>query len=65
MGLLDGDGIRGAMRWLAEQRAESPGTPRMKLIDEASRRYDLSPLEVEFLVNNWKDPAREPAQPGA
>lgn len=58
----DGGGVRNALRWLAEQRRADPAAPRMKLIDEAGRRFDLTPLEVEFLVNAWTDepPAAAP-----
>ncbi len=58
---LEGDAIRNALKWLAERRLEDPSAPRMKLIDEAGRRFDLTPVEVEFLVSNWRedrDPAR-------
>lgn len=59
---LEGDGIRSALRWLAERRLAEPAAPRMKLIDEAGRRFDLTPVEVEFLVANWRDDAA-PASP--
>jgi hypothetical protein len=49
-----GDAIRGAMKWLSERREEDPQAPRMKLIEEAAVRFDLTPLDVDFLVNNWK-----------
>ncbi len=52
---MDGDGIRNALKWLAQRRIEEPAAPRMALIDEAARRFDLSPLEAEFLVNQWRD----------
>lgn len=53
----EGDGIRRAMRWLSERRLEDPSAPRMRLIDEAGTRFDLTPVEVEFLVMNWKEAA--------
>lgn len=71
MGLLEGDAIRGAMKWLGERRLEAPTAPRLGLIDEAARRFDLTPLDVEFLVANWREPEGgaakppgEPAKPG-
>jgi len=51
--LPEGEGLRRAVRWLDERRREEPGAPRQKLIDEAARRFDLDPLQTEFLVNNW------------
>lgn len=52
--LPEGEGLRRALRWLGERRAEEPNAARQKLIDEAAQRFDLSPLEVEFLSSNWK-----------
>jgi hypothetical protein len=55
-GIVPGnDAIRGALRWLSERRLEDPKAPRMKLIEEAALRFDLSPLETDFLTNNWKE----------
>ena len=50
-----GDTIRSALKWLAEQRLAHPTAPRMKLIEEAALRYDLTPLEVDFLATSWKE----------
>jgi hypothetical protein len=55
-GIVPGsDSIRSALKWLSEKRQDEPGTPRMKLIEEAALRFDLSPLEVDFLSTNWKE----------
>ncbi len=51
--LPEGDALRRAVRWLDERRREAPQEPRGKLIEEASVRFDLSPLEQEFLLRNW------------
>jgi hypothetical protein len=50
-----GDAIRSALKWLAEKRLEDPATPRMKLIEQAAIRFDLTPLDVDFLATSWKD----------
>jgi hypothetical protein len=49
------EGIRSAMKWLSEKRLEDPAAPRMKLIEEAALRFDLTPLEAEFLTSSWKE----------
>jgi len=54
-GLLEGDGIKKALRWLGERRLEAPGATRSALIDEAAMRFDLTPLEVEWLLANWRE----------
>jgi hypothetical protein len=53
--LMEGDGLKRALKWLSEQRLAEPAAPRMKLIDEAARRFDLSPVETEFLVTSWRE----------
>jgi hypothetical protein len=32
---------------------EEPGVVRAKLVGEASVRFDLTPVEEEFLLTNW------------
>jgi hypothetical protein len=49
----EGEELRRALRWLDERRREEPTAPRQKLIDEAARRFDLDPLQTEFLIANW------------
>ena len=53
----EGDGLRRAVKWLSERRLADPSAPRMKLIDEAATRFDLTPVEVDFLVSAWKEAA--------
>lgn len=51
--LPQGEGLRRALRWLDERVREDPGADRMKLVGEAAVRFDLSPVEEEFLLTNW------------
>lgn len=51
----EGDAIRSALAWLSERRRGEPTTPRMKLIEEAALRFDLTPLDVDFLAAAWKE----------
>ena len=46
-----GAALRRAVRWLSEQRSESPGANVAALIELASMRFDLSPLEADFLFD--------------
>jgi hypothetical protein len=50
----EGDGLKKALRWLSDRRREEPQAPRTKLIEEAGTRFDLTPVEVQFLYDNWK-----------
>jgi hypothetical protein len=54
--LPEGESLRAALRWLSERRQEDAGAPRSRLIDEAALRFDLTPRDVDFLLQNWKDP---------
>ena len=42
--------IKQAVKWIDEQLHDNPRADRTKLIDEAGRRFDLTPLDSEFLV---------------
>jgi len=40
-----GENLRRAMRWMSDNRQHD-----LSAIEEASRRFDLSPIEEEFLL---------------
>ena len=44
--------IKQAVSWLDDQLRDNPGADRMRLVDEAARRFDLSPLDAEFLLRH-------------
>ena len=44
--------IKQAVKWIDEQLADHPQADRMRLIDEAGRRFDLTPLDSEFLLRH-------------
>ena len=47
--------IKQAIAWIEERLREQPGAPRVKLVDEASRRFDLTPLDADFLFRHLAD----------
>jgi hypothetical protein len=51
--LPQGEGLRRALRWLDERAREEPAAERLRLVGEAAARFDLSPVEEEFLLTNW------------
>jgi DNA-binding transcriptional LysR family regulator len=59
--IMDQESLRKALRWLADRRREEPSAPRLRLVDEAARRFDLDPLEADFLQRNWKEDGGPPA----
>ena len=44
--------IKQAVKWIDEQLHDNPGVDRVKLVDDASRRFDLSPLDADFLFRH-------------
>jgi hypothetical protein len=44
--------IKQAVKWLDEQLQDNPKADRTKLVDEASRRFDLTPLDADFLYRH-------------
>lgn len=51
--LPEGEGLRRAVAWLAEQPVRD-----LQTIEEASRRFNLSPLDEDFLLQHFRGPAR-------
>ena len=51
----DSENIRRATKWLLEERQYSPEIPVSKLIEQACMKFDLSPMEAEFLQRFVKD----------
>jgi hypothetical protein len=48
--LPQGESLRNAVRWISERRREDPKLKLLQLVEEASRRFDLSPVETDFLM---------------
>ncbi len=44
--------IKQAVKWIDQRLTDEPDVDRMKLVDEASRRFDLTPLDAEFLYRH-------------
>ncbi|UBO72840.1 hypothetical protein [Aeromonas rivuli] len=56
--LPHGEDLRRAVRWLAEGHASDPHA-----IEEACLRFDLSPLDGEFLITHWTAPGNSTDRP--
>jgi hypothetical protein len=50
--------IKQAMTWIDDKLREKPDTDRVKLVDEASRRFDLTPLDADFLFRHLSERPR-------
>jgi hypothetical protein len=42
--------LRKAVQWISDRRREQPDAPLARLIDEAGLRFDLSPQQQQFLL---------------
>ena len=51
----DGEEIRRAVKWIAEERQAAPQRPLKVIVEEACLKFDLSPLEAEYLLRTLKD----------
>jgi len=51
--------LKRAVQWVLERLAEDPQAKRSALIDEASRQFDLTPLEADFLYAKLTEATRE------
>ncbi len=47
--LPEGEDLRKATRWITDARDVYPQKPITELIEEACLKYDLSPLDAEFV----------------
>ena len=51
--------IKQAVTWIDDQLLDNPGADRVKLVDDASRRFDLSPLDADFLFRHLAERAKK------
>ena len=57
-GLLPkGEDLRRAVRWIGEHGDHSP-----RAVEEAARRFDLSPLDEDFLLRYFAEVRRRPEE---
>jgi hypothetical protein len=48
--LPEGEELRKAVKWIADMIQDGSKQPAMKLIEEASMKFDLAPNDQEFLI---------------
>jgi len=49
-----GDKMKRAIKWISNRLEDDESRPSVKLIEEASREFNLSPNEEEFLLSFYK-----------
>jgi hypothetical protein len=50
----EGEDLRKAVKWISEERKYDPEAKTSKLIEEACLKFDLSPMDAEYLLNFLK-----------
>ena len=50
--------IKQAVKWIDDRLHDDPAADRVKLVDEAALRFDLSPLDADFLFRHLAERAK-------
>ncbi len=54
----DGESLRQAVRWIAEEEKTGSPKSRKELMAQASLKFNLTPMESEYLARSFKDIAK-------
>lgn len=57
----DSGKLKKAIQWISDKRKENPDINLVKLADDASFRFDLSPNDSQFVLRFVKDDNQNPA----
>ena len=49
----EGEDLRKAVKWVSEERTYLPDKKIKTIIEEACVKYDLSPMDADFLIRNF------------
>jgi hypothetical protein len=52
--LPEGEELRRAVQWISSHLLEDPECAILPLVNEAIFRFDLSPLDAEFLIKFYR-----------
>lgn len=51
----DGEHLRKAAKWISETRKYEPERTMTEIIEKACLKFDLTPMDAEYLANFLKD----------
>ena len=51
----EGEDLRKAVKWISDERQYGTGKTLLKLVEEAGLKFNLSPLDQEYLVNFFRE----------
>jgi len=57
----EGEALRRAVKWISAELNDHPDKSVQQLLNEAVRRFDLSPKDAEFLIAFYKKGGGSPA----
>jgi hypothetical protein len=57
--LPEGEHLRRAMRWLSDNRLTRTNVSPLQLVGEAAVRFDLSPLEEDWMLRTLASPSED------
>jgi hypothetical protein len=46
-------GLKKAIEWISQRRQDDPSARLVTLVEDACRRYDLSPIQADFLFRHF------------
>jgi hypothetical protein len=46
-------GLKKALEWISQKRRDEPSAGLATLIEEACRRFDLNPMQADFLYRHF------------
>ena len=47
------ESLKNAVKYMSDQLKDDPGIDRNTLIDDESKKFDLNPMQTEFLINKY------------
>ena len=50
----EGEDLRKAVKWISDERKYGAEKTLLKLIEEASLKFDLSPMDADYLTNFFR-----------
>ena len=50
----EGEDLRKAVKWISDERKYGKEKTLLKLIEDASLKFDLSPMDAEYLTNFFR-----------
>ena len=54
----EGESLRKAVKWIAEEEKAGSSKSRQELIQAACLQFNLTPMEAEYLSRSFKDLAK-------